>query len=1408
MGLINKNSEAGLKTFQQEWGIPVMKNTRLCCFTFVSLTVLLLSATTDVCDAASQVISRGYYWIGRGGVFSPVTPPPVVPTAIAVAGGAGHSLALLEDGTVVGWGDNTFGQRMVPAQLNGVVAIAAGDYHSLALRADGSVVAWGDNSGGQTKVPLDLTNAVAICAGDLHSVALRADGTVTAWGDNGVGQTNVPYGLKNIIAISSANVHSLALIADGTVVAWGNNYYGECNVPADLTNAVAIAAGGEHNVALTADGRIVCWGDNSFGEASAPSNWTNVIEVAAGGVHSLALQQDGSVILWGAGTTVNLTTGGDYGQSVVPAGLTNVAEIAAGYIHSLYLLRSGPPVMTGPMLSRTVVAGSTSRFWASASGAQPLSFQWQLNGTNLTGVNGALLELPNIQTNQSGQYSVVVANTFGSITSSVMQIAVAPLLIAGPKSQLAIAGDTVTFAVSPTGVNPFSYQWYFDGLTVPGATNSSLVMSNVQAANAGTYSVSVKNPIGTVMSANATLALTQVAVWGGCFPETLTNLPVNLGNVVALSGGLYHTLALRDDGTVVAWGGDNYYGEWNVPSNLTNVTAVSAGCRFSLALKGDGTVVGWGWNGFQQLSIPSSLRNVVAIAAGDTHSLALRTNGSVVAWGSPAVVPANLSNVVAIAAARDYSMALRADGTVTAWSMGDGSSLYVPAGVSNVIAIAAGRDHTLALRADGMVVAWSIENLSLVDVPPDLTNAVAIASGEYHSLALRPDGTVEAWGANGLGQATVPSGLTNVSAIAAGFQHSLALVQAGAPVLRSEPINTVVVYGANTFLHVAAVGAGPLTYQWQCNGTNIPNATKSTLQIASVGSSDTGLYSVVVSNRYGSVTSSGATLGVVPFIITQYPSNQYTFRGGSVSLAVAVTSQLPMSYQWQFDGTNLPGATGPVLAFTNAQLNQAGQYCVVVSNALATEASANATVEIGQVVAWGDNSFNQLELPRGLTNIVAVAGGEFHSLALRADGTVVGWGSIGTPFGMTNITAIAAGFNYDLGLTVNGSLIIWGSNSIAQSGLPAGLSDVVAISAGESFCLALRANGQVVAWGYNYYHQTDVPAGLTNVVAIAAGGDFSLALRTNGTIVAWGDDGWGECDVPPGLTNVVAIAAGFDHSLALRADGTMVVWGANYDGQTNMPSGITNVIAILAGGNHSLAMRGDRTVISWGDFFIGQMTPPSYATNLVMVSAGAAHNVAILDSLWPLVVPASSSGQTKNSDQDYSKHRGSSKSFIQATQHLLVFNRSPFIYPAVRVHIRDLPPLTSVLNASGLDQSGCPFVQSSGMLAPGASVNLDVCYLTPDGRAPNVTIAGDVVVPQAVSRCARLQNGDFLMEFNDLNNGNYYIEYSEDLLNWRTAYHGTPSNGALVQWVDSGPPYSESAPAVQSQRFYRVFLTP
>ena len=163
-----------------------------------------------------------------------------------------------------------------------------------------------------------------------------------------------------------------------------------------------------------------------------------------------------------------------------------------------------------------------------------------------------------------------------------------------------------------------------------------------------------------------------------------------------------------------------------------------------------------------------------------------------------------------------------------------------------------------------------------------------------------------------------------------------------------------------------------------------------------------------------------------------------------------------------------------------------------------------------------------------------------------ASGSIIGWGSqvvgvdLSGPF-----VAVAAGQYHSLGLKADGSIVAWGYNANGQCEVSAPNTGFVAVAAGYSHSLGLKADGSIVAWGSNYDGQCDVPAPNTGFVTLAAGQYHSLGLRADGSVVAWGagqpgETGWphyGQCEVSAPNTGFVAVAAGAYHSLGLKSDG-------------------------------------------------------------------------------------------------------------------------------------------------------------------------------------------------------------------------------------------------------------------------------
>jgi hypothetical protein len=168
-----------------------------------------------------------------------------------------------------------------------------------------------------------------------------------------------------------------------------------------------------------------------------------------------------------------------------------------------------PSIIAHPQ-SQTVNAGALVTFAATATGTAPLSYQWKKNGANLPGQTNLILTLPSVSATDAGDYTVTVTNAAGSVTSSIARLAVntLPVITGQPQSQTVATGGNVTFSVEATGTAPLSFQWLFQGAPFVGATEAKLSLSNVQSANAGSYSVKVSNSVGTVTSVSAILTVT------------------------------------------------------------------------------------------------------------------------------------------------------------------------------------------------------------------------------------------------------------------------------------------------------------------------------------------------------------------------------------------------------------------------------------------------------------------------------------------------------------------------------------------------------------------------------------------------------------------------------------------------------------------------------------------------------------------------------------------------------------------------------------------------------------------------------------------------------------------------------------------------------------------------------------
>jgi alpha-tubulin suppressor-like RCC1 family protein len=313
----------------------------------------------------------------------------------------------------------------------------------------------------------------------------------------------------------------------------------------------------------------------------------------------------------------------------------------------------------------------------------------------------------------------------------------------------------------------------------------------------------------------------------------------------------------------------------------------------------------------------------------------------------------------------------------------------------------------------------------------------------------------------------------------------------------------------------------------------------------------------------------------------------------------------------------------------------------------------SADLPAGYVVGWGNNLAGQATgiavgsystgtvtiTGQVLSNAVAVSAGKNHSLALKSDGTVVGWGDndSGRAIGveaeapyltnglvmidgqmLSNVVAVSA-YQYSLALRRDGTPVVWGRDGSGKPiVIPADFNNALSIATGEEYSLALKKDGTITsATGLG---ETVAPIELSNVVAIATATRNSigrdLALKKDGTVVQW-NGRIGLMDVPPRLSNVVAVAVGGDQNLVLKKNGTVVAWQLGVSGEANVPPGLSNVVAIAVSKNDwpysasSMALKNDGTVVMWESKPYQLIDVPTGLSNVVAIAAGDGYYLAI-----------------------------------------------------------------------------------------------------------------------------------------------------------------------------------------------------
>jgi hypothetical protein len=1032
-------------------------------------------------------------------------------------------------------------------------------------------------------------------------------------------------------------------------------------------------------------------------------------------------------------------------------------------------------------VSVTNCPGTSASFSVSATGTG-LSYQWYKGGNALVGQTGSSLVLANVGAGDAGTYSVVVSGTCGNAVTNSASLTVKAnvAVVSAPVSVTNCPGTSASFSVSATGTG-LSYQWYKGGNALVGQTGSSLVLANVSAGDAGTYSVVVSGTCGNAITNSANLTVNaNVAVVSA--PVSVTNCP---GTSASFS------VSATGTGLSYQWykGGNALVGQTGSSLALPKVSPADAG----------------------------TYNVVVAGACGN----ALSNSASLTVNESLAVLSAPHSLTKCPGTSAGFSVSAAGTGLVYQW-LKDGSALVGQTGSSLLLVDVGVKDagtYTVVVSGvcgNPLTNSASLtvnQNVVVVASPLSLTNC----PGTSASFQVNAAGTGLSYqwykgAASLIGQTGNSLTLENISAADAGTYSVVASGECGNAVTNNASLTVnanVVVVGAPVSLtncpgtsasfNVSATGTA-VSYQWYKGGNALVGQTSSSLVLANVSGADAGAYSVVVSGSCGNAVTNSASLTVnQDVVVVSAPVSLTNCPGSGASFSVTATGT-GLTYQWHKDGGALTGQTGASLVLSNVSGTTAGVYSVVVRDACGNTVSNSASLTVNQSTLIASGPASLTNCPGSVASFAVSASGTALTYQWRKDGIGIN-GATGSSYTIASVTAADIG-HYNV--VINGSC-----GSVTSS---AALLAVNATTIATSISNATKRVGDSVTFS----------------TAASGTGPLAYTWKKNGAILA------GATTASLTLTNLTYADSAV---YTVEVSGACNTVEQSVTLRVNHPPTVTivnptNGTVFIAPANFTVLAEAfdiDGTVTNVQFYyattnFIGQSASTPYCTVLTNVPSGtytftatATDDFGATGNSTPVTIAVIDrppltilSAMVYNPQTDL---------FQQSVR---VSNPTYSTYDAVRVYVYGLTNGTRLYNATGTN-NGIAYVESHAAIAPGTSVDFVLEYLSPIRVMPNPNLRAELVglsvgaiigetglfgIQRHINRGVWLPDRTFMVEFATTRNRVYYVQYSSDLKTWNTAQPGIVGNGTWYQWIDNGQPKTLSVPAATSMRFYRVIELP
>ena len=672
------------------------------------------------------------------------------------------------------------------------------------------------------------------------------------------------------------------------------------------------------------------------------------------------------------------------------------------------------PFILTPPASQTAISGGNATFAVTAGGQPPFGYRWLFNGTNLpaggnvSGTTSNLLTIRSVTSPNAGSYSVLVTNSYGSVTSAVATLTVAlpPSFSTQPTNLAVVAGGNALFSATASGAPPLAYQWRQNGTnlasgsSLTGATSNVLSLSAVTATNTGSYTLVATNGYGAATSSVATLTV--------LLPPALT-VPPSAQTIQCGSNAAFTVTASGTPPLSYQWtlDGSPLAGATNPSLWLTNVHLPTHTVAVGVT------------------NLYGSATSAVALTVQDTLPPVITLNGSnpyALELGSPFLDPG--------ATAYDLCMGVvpvTITGTVNTNAVSTNTLTYTATdgngNTNTATRIVVVRDTTPP------TILWSFTNLVLAAgsnctaTMPDVTGTnYLVATDLSGNLTLAQVPTNNA--VLPLGTNIVVITVTDASGNASDSTNQIVVQEQTPPAIVLQPQSLTTTVGGSASFSVVAAACTPLTFQWYWDNTALVAQTNTILGLSNLTASAAGDYFAVVSAAGGSTTSAVASLTVnllapsVTLLSTENPSGfkDSLLFTAAVTPANAVGTVQFLTNSIAFDTQTL--VAGQAISTSLASLPRDTNMVTVIYSGDANDLPATNT--LAQIVTNHPPTATDASYTRAAGSALHIAITNLAACWSDVDGDTVSLAAVGVSTNGVTVT------------NTSGTLVYINSNNVAD----------------------------------------------------------------------------------------------------------------------------------------------------------------------------------------------------------------------------------------------------------------------------------------------------------------------------------------------------------------------------------------